>query len=188
MSRLIFVTLLFFSTYCCAQSDSSGVYLTSADFIKRKLTYPSACNTNKNPIKLRSLFSNQKIRVTQNGQRDKFMKSQLFGYSACNKKSFRFYHSEEYRIISTLKIYLYHTESESGTGKSAYSEEQFFFSVSLDSAILPLSVYNLKEAYPTNIKFHTLLDAAFGGDAELSTFDKYLKKYKLVIVYEESFK
>lgn len=184
----LFLYLLFLSTYSIAQSDSSGVYLNSTDFQKNKLIYACDCKKEKHSIKLGSLFNYHHIIITQGRQRHKLSKADVFGYRDCNKKSYRFHIDKEYRIVSTLKIYMYFTEDEFGTGKNASIEDRFFFSVLLDSDIIPLTTENLKAAYPRNEKFHDLLDSSFRSEAELSTFDKYLKKYKLVNIFEESLK
>lgn len=184
--------ILFWSMFSAgsafAQSDSSGVFLNIADFQQRKLSYGCDCKKEKHSIKLGSLFNNHEITIALNGKKTKLKKADLFGYRDCDKKSYRFYEDKEYRVISMLKIYMYYTEAEFGTGKGATIEDRFYFSVSLNSQIIPLTTEHLKEAYPDNVKFHDLLDSSFRSEAELSTFDKYMKKYKLVSIFEESVK
>lgn len=184
----ILIFFIFCSVCALGQSDSSGVFLNMTDFQKRRLTYGCDCKKEKHSIKVGSLFNNHEITITIDGKKTKLKKKELFGYRDCDKKSFRFYNDKEYRVISMLKIYMYFTESEFGTGKSATIEDRFYFSVSLDSEIIPLTTEHLKEAYPDNTKFHDLLDSSFRSEEELSTFDKYLKKYKLVSIFEESIK
>ncbi len=185
---LFFLCLSCFSISSFAQSDSSGVFLNSAAFLKRQLTYACDCSKDKHSIKLGSLFNFREITIRENGVKHKMSKRELFGFRNCEKKSYRFYLDKEYRIVSTLKIYLYFTESESGTGKGSSISDLFFFSTSLDSDVIPLTTENLKAAYSQNKRFHDLLDSSFRSENELSTFDKYQKKYKLVSVFEESLK
>jgi hypothetical protein len=162
--------------------------MSSADFLNRKFAYACACKEDKHSIKLGTLFNSHDIIVSTEGQKHRLSKSEVYGFRGCDKKTYRFYHDNEYRIVSTLKIYIYYRDAESGTGKSASTEEHFFFSVSLDSDVIGLTTDNLKAAYPDNEKFHKLLDSSFRSESELSTFDKYLKKYKLVLIYDESTK
>jgi len=188
MKNLFFSVLMFSFQVAYSQADSAGVYKTSKDFSSQKLSYVCICGKQKNPIKLGALFNTQEIVITINGKKNKIKKSELFGYQDCNKKTYRFYHDTEYRLVATPRINLYFKEEEYGTGKNSSIEDAFFFSVTLDSEIIPLTIENLKAAYPDNERFHNLLDTSFRTDADLSTFNKNLKKYKIVQIFEESIK
>ena len=189
MRRLLFFFILqLVTSVAFSQTDSSGVYLTAGDFFKRKLAYPCDCKKQKHAIKLSSLFKYDEVIVLFEGKKIKLNKSDLFGFRDCEKKVYRFFHNTEYRIVSTLKIYLYYKAEETGTAKDQSTANQYFFSASPDSAIVPLTISNLKDAYPQNKKFHGLLNYSFKDDAELSFFEKSEKKYRLVQIYEESLK
>jgi hypothetical protein len=115
-------------------------------------------------------------------------KADLFGYRDCGKKMFRFFKDSEFRIISTVHIYLYFREEETGSGKNSSIEDLFYYSVTLDSDLLLLTRDNLRESYRENEKFTDLLDTSIKDDLDLSTFDKSHKKYRVVRLYEESLK
>ena len=185
---LPFFFLLFVSFISFSQSDSTGIYLNIADFQKRKLSYVSDCQTQKRAIKLGSIFNSHEIILIYGDKKLRLNKSDVFGYRDCAKKTYRFHHDTEYRIVCTSRIFLYFKEQGYGTGKNSSTESQFFFSISLDSEIVELTVQNLKEAYLMNEKFKDLLDISFKDDNELSAFDHSQKRYKVIRIYEESLK
>ena len=183
-----FLGLIFLTGYGIAQSDSSGVYLTSLDFNKHKLTYGCDCSKEKCPLSTIPLFPNQKIAIQHRGEKRKLKKSELYGYRTCNDKVYRFLNRTQYLILNTQCILLYEKTQESGTGMNPEIENFYYFSVTAGDKILPMTIDNLKDAYPTNLKFHDLLDSFFKDNSELIVYDKYLKSYKLVHFFIESTK
>ncbi len=171
-----------------AQSDSCGIYVKSVDYNKHKLSYAIDCKTGNCPSVAGSLFNSKDVAILVKGKKIKIKKSTLFGFRNCEKKVYRFYKNSEYQILNSQRIWMYDKPQESGTGMSPNIDIFYYFSVTQDSQILPLTFDNLKDAFPNNIKFHDLLDSSFKGEAELSAYDKYLQKYTLVHVFEESMK
>lgn len=185
---LIFILLSISSSVLRAQSDSCGIYVKALDFSKHKLSYAGDCKSGNCPSVAGSLFNSEEVKVLVNGKKRKFKKSTFFGYRNCEKKVYRFYKNNEYQILNSHKIWMYDKPQESGTGMSPDIDIFYYFSVAQESQILPLTIDNLKEAFPDNIKFHDLLDSSFKGETALSDYDKYLQKYSLVHVFEESMK
>ncbi len=183
---LCFLFLTFFATLAMSQSDSSGVYLSVMDFSKHKLSYGCNCRTENCPLSAIPLFPSQKITIKHGGQKHILKKSELFGYKGCNNKIFRFFGKSQYLILNSQDLFLYEKTEESGTGMNPEIEDFYYFSVSAETKILPLTSDNLKEAFPRNVKFHDLLDSFFKSDSELIAYDKYLQNYKLLHVLEES--
>ena len=60
-----------------------------------------------------------------------------------------------------------------------------FFSIGGETP-LPLTMENLKKAFPDNHKFHDALTAQFKNDSELAAFDSFHKKSKLNHLLEMS--
>ena len=183
---IIFALLLVISGRSYAQSDSTGIYLTSKDFAQRRLSYASSCDDQQHAVKLGSLFNQTIVTVNYKNEKLKLNKSELFGYRDCTKRVFRFYKDLEFRIISTVGIYIYFREEESGTGKNSEIADLFFFSVTIDSDLVPLTKDNLRVAYARNEKFLDMVDSNFNDDIELSIYDKTHKRYRLIRLYEES--
>jgi hypothetical protein len=185
---VISLTLVLLSSFSFGQSDSSGVYTTAHDFAIRKLTYGCDCKSPNCSISLVTVFPSNKLTVTYEGKKYKLKKTELYGYRTCEKKFYRFFNKSHYQILNTQGIFLYDKTIESGTGMNPEIETFYYFSITHDASILPLTISNLKDAYPKNTKFHDALDSIFKVDADLMEFDKYLKKYKLIHVFEESLK
>ncbi len=56
---------------------------------------------------------------------------------------------------------------------------KYFFTTSSSDVLQPLTLYNLKKAYPDNHPFHDALDANFKQDKELVAYDDFHKMYKI---------
>jgi len=168
------------------QSDSSGVYMNVVDFHRDRLSYGCDCRTSKHSIKTGSVFNNKFLSVTIGSQRFKVPRDSIYGYRTCDRKTYRIFEDKDYRVVSTVKIYLYYSEAEFNAGLSASIEDRFFFSVTAISEIHPLTKAHLKTAYHDYPKFLELMDKEFQNDTELHKFDKVLKKYRLVSLFEKS--
>ncbi|SEN39910.1 hypothetical protein [Niastella yeongjuensis] len=97
----------------------------------------------------------------------------------------RTYHKEKFQVVDTTAFYLY-TQNKNVVppgGKGMYRADLYFFSTTSDSPILPLTIENLKSAYPAHIAFHYALDAYFNSDKQLMAYDAYAKMYKLKYLF-----
>jgi hypothetical protein len=106
------------------------------------------------------------------------------------KKKYRLYNNEKYEILDNGSIYIYYRyESEELIkGKEMIKTDKYYFSKDGSSEIVPLTIENLKKAFPEDHKFHYELDAEFRSDKELLAYDKYLKTYKVEYLYSQSLK
>ena len=97
----------------------------------------------------------------------------------------RVYQKEKFQIVDTTAFYLY-TQNKNvvpAGGKGMYRADLYFFSTTVDSPIIPLTIENLKRAYPANLAFHYALDAYFNSDRQLMAYDEYAKMYKLKYLF-----
>ncbi len=97
----------------------------------------------------------------------------------------RIYHKEKFQVVDTTAFYLY-TQNKNvvpAGGKGMYRTDLYFFSTTADSPILPLTIENLKSAYPDKSAFHYALDAYFNSDKQLMAYDVYAKMYKLKFLF-----
>jgi hypothetical protein len=65
---------------------------------------------------------------------------------------------------------------------------RYFFSKKGDDNILLLTVKNLIEAFPEDIKFHYALESYIHNESSLIDYDSYSKSYKLKYLFRESLK
>ena len=82
-----------------------------------------------------------------------------------------------YRVLGGDPLVLYAREYNVPSGKRFTVAVDFFFSTSPTAPVQPLTLEGLKQAYPTNHRFHDLLTMTFRSDAELVRYDSHHKEY-----------
>ena len=190
MKKLIitFVLLTTTAVELLAQKPNGGIYKTYQDY---QIGIPSiVCNCNTDKIKLNHFFAKNYIDVINHGKKLRFNKNSLFGYRDCKQNDFRFFNErdKEYKIVENKSIVIYVADFAviSSSGKTRELIPKYFFSTSLTSAIQPLTVLNLKKAFPDNLKFHDLLDIAFGDGTSISVYDMENKMFKINFLLSKS--
>ncbi len=166
-----------------AQQDSSGVYMTSNDFQNGKLAYAINCKTQKHKIKLKEFFSRPFIVVVHNDSSYTLPKNEVYGYRDCDGVSYRFVDENVYKILNPFEpivIYRYFVYIPRDP------VVDYFFSMGNEGLVEELTKANLKRAFPDNHKFHENLDSLFERNSDLASYNKTTKKFKLLVVYEES--
>jgi hypothetical protein len=180
MKNLVYIMLLLTANTVLAQRRESGIYITSQDFMDGKLSYAFNCDSSNGKIKTHPIFGNQYIDIIKNGEKLRLLKDSIFGYRRCNADT-RLYHpeNEEYQIMENLSVVIYVSDVpvKSSTGRTVDMVPAYFFSTSLSGNIYPLTVLDLKRAFPENLKFHDLLDMTFGDGVPLSGYDYNNKIY-----------
>jgi hypothetical protein len=153
--------------------------MNSHDYSTGKLSLSFECKSS-GKIKLHHAFAGKYTDVINGRTKTRLFKDSIFGYHNCKNEDYRFYksHDEEFRILENKGILIYssYIRASLPTGKKNDLTLTYFFSKTIDSEILPLTISNLKRAFPDNIKFHDLLDLEFGDGKPLST---YLPKDKI---------
>jgi hypothetical protein len=117
-----------------------------------------------------------------------FSKSQVYGYVNSKNEKYRFYDNSKYKIVDTLSFFTYYQyKMEPGIdGKGLVKTDEYYFSVKGDGVVLPLTIDNLKKAFPENNKFHYALDELFKSNSDLMAYDNILKEYKLKYIFKNS--
>ena len=169
-----------------SQNEGYGIYKTPQDYKERKLV----CEITVGKIKTHEFLSGKYIDIIKDGKKYQFCKDSIFGYRDKNKNDYRFYknHGREYKILEskTLTIYVADVPLYSSSGKYLKTIPSYFFSTSLDSEIIPLTLLNLKKAFPDNMKFHDMLDLEFGGGEPLCSYSTTDKMYKINLLINKS--
>jgi hypothetical protein len=178
------------TTRTAAQTAIAGLYMTAADFHQQKITYPVDCSDGSNKLRVNNFFESTSGVVVSNGVKHRFYKVNVYGYKNCKSENYRFDYKTAYRIIDTAGFFIYYRsiQAEPAKGKGLVKTDAYFFSVHPDSTIQPLTLNNLKKAYPGNHSFHYALDAQFRSDKDLLAYDPYQKTYKVKYLYEKSLK
>ncbi len=181
--------LLSLSCWARAQQDSSGVYLSIADFQRGKLAYAINCNTQKHKIKLSGFLDKPYITVVHEGRRYEHQKTDIFGFRDCQGVDYRFVNDVDCRVLNRDESIVLYSLIQGMDSKTSRKTVSYFFSVGLAGNVLALTLDNLKKAFPDNHKFHDMLDTEFAsGAVALTAYDSYHKMYKVCRVYLNSLK
>lgn len=182
---LLVLTVIFsVSTGCAVQRNmpkpQSGIYITAPDYLAGNLSLSNPCGKS-HKIKLSDFRGSQYITVMHDGQRYRFNKDSIYAYQDCKGKVFRFFsdYSNEYEILEKKTVTVYSNIVNEGTGKGTHSVTRYYFSVLPDSAIKPLTLENVKNAFPDKHALHNELDKFFRTDAELCQYDARHKAFRI---------
>ena len=98
--------------------------------------------------------------------------------SAANSSvSVRVVSGEHYRVVRADPLYLYERDRSQLSGKRFATVTDRFFSTTANAPLRPLTLVELKSAYPNNHKFHDILTVAFANDADLMRWDGFHHEY-----------
>jgi hypothetical protein len=157
----------------------SGIYLSSADFTDGRLTAEGHCGSVDHKLELHDVLNKSYIHVTHGAAKQRYEKNDLFGFRACDGNDYRFVSNREYRILEAREFYIYEHEAYVSVGKSRHIVKEYSFSVGRDGKVIPLTLENLKRAFPDNHAFHDSLDQTFGGGQDLTQYDQFHKMFKV---------
>ncbi len=181
---IIIISFLFFgsASIFLAQKSTEGVYLTAKDFKSDNISYTKGQHK-KHKLHLHEVFNTSTINIVNDGSIITLCKDSVFGYRDAENNYFRFYHYTAYQIITMSDSLLLYRRTSLGGYKRAQAITTYFFSITANSALYPLSKWNLKHAFFSDSKFHELLDLYFKNDNELTNYDNYNKCYQLNRIY-----
>jgi hypothetical protein len=96
--------------------------------------------------------------------------------ASADARNYRVSGNVRYEILEAKDIYIYSTDVLVRKGTS---EKAFFFSAGPNGDIMPLTILNLKNAFPNNHAFHDNLDMAFKHDSDLTKYDDFHKMFRV---------
>lgn len=179
------IGLFFFLFTVTVNLPGQGIYKSWQDYQKKHFA-----DSAKSKIRLHYLLSGKYVDVISGGKKYRFSKDSIFGYRDKDHKDYRFYKSYDkgYRILESgaITIYTANVEVTSSTGKNAGLVPAYFFSTSIYSEIIPLTLLNLKKAYPGNMKFRDMLDSEFGNGQPLTTYSAKDNMYEINVLLNKS--
>ncbi len=185
--KLFFIQLLFVPGMLFAQS---GIYMNAGDYSAGHLSYAVNCDSAAGKIRLNHFLAKKYVNVIQGNKKIQLKKDSIFGYRNCVGKEYRFFknNDQEFQIVEnkTIVIYIADVPVVSTTGKTGQMVPHYFFSITLGSDIFPLTLIDLKMAFPGNIKFHDLLDVEFNNSKDISAYDTGHKMYRVNYLASQS--
>ena len=164
----------------------SGIYLSAADYKDRQLMAEGDCGSKTHRLELHDVLNKPYIHVTHGAEKQRYEKSDLFGFRACDGNDYRFVGNQEYQILEARELYIYLHERYVTVGKSRHIERDYYFSVGPEGEVLPLTLGNLKAAFPDNHTFHDSLDQTFANGRDLAQYDEFHKMFKVNWLLMES--
>jgi len=173
-----------FSQKTIAGTQTTGLYLTSEDYINHKLTFETD-GSNGNSIKLNGFFESGNVVVNYNGKKQVLSKNEVFGYRT-NNQDYRYFNNTAYKILDIKDFYLYSSLKLIQQGKGPKPVEAYFYSSTVKSAVVPLSIKNLQNTYAENSQFKYMVEAEFSSDNALVQYDAAIKEYKVKYIFEQS--
>lgn len=180
LQATVMMTMFLVSIGAKAQTQKSGVYLTYADFQKDSLSYGVDCGKEKHRIRLEDFFNRKFITVIHRGKKVRVQKSVIYGVLYCDGSLQRFSGKQHYRLEEQGNVWIFSQEFTVSQGRGGIQRgKRFFFSNTGGGAIQPLTLLNLKNAFPARHDLHDELSVWFKNDAELSVYDGYHKAYKI---------
>ena len=162
-----------------ATPGMSGVYLTGADYKDGRLSFEGDCKSKAHRLELHDVRNKPYIDVTHESEKHRYLKSDLFGFRACDGHDYRFSSKLEYQILEARDLYIYGRETSIPHGRVSSVVMNYYFSVGPDGPILLLTREHLKQAFPENHRFHDLLDANFGSGEAIEEYDQFHKMFKV---------
>ena len=157
-------------------STTSGVWLTAADFASGTLTAAGPRDSSSHKMLLHdSIFGKPYIEVMHNGETFKYDKNAIWGFRDYDGKSYRFVDEVAYEVREAGRLIIY-TKDDWVAGRKGRTEPSYYFSVGAFGAVTPLTILNLKSAFPTNHRFHDYLDMMPGS---VTDFDQFHNTYRV---------
>jgi hypothetical protein len=158
---------------------TSGIYLTGADYKNGRLSAEGDCGSKAHKLDLHDVLNKPYIDVTHGTERHRYAKNDLFGFRACDGNDYRFVSNKDYQIVEAKELYIYVTKTSVSAGKGFRTVPVYYLSVGSGGEVLPLTMGNLKEAFPANHKFHDSLDQMFGAGQDIAQYDEFHEMFKV---------
>jgi hypothetical protein len=98
-------------------------------------------------------------------------------------RNYRMVGNDQYQIVEAKALYIYTLDVIVRKGAT---EKTYFFSLGPAGDIRPLTMLDLKKAFPDNHRFHDLLDMSFKHDSDLTRYDDFHKMFKVNRVFDAS--
>ena len=157
------------------KATTGGVYLTAGDFSRGVLTNEGARSSKYDMLLHDSIFGKPYIEVVHNGEATRYQKDEIWGFRDFDGKAYRFVDKDAYEVREAGKLVIY-TNDEFVAGRKGRTEPNYYFSVGAAGSVTPLTVMNLKLAFPNNHRFHDYLDMMPG---RVTDFDKFHNTYRV---------
>ncbi len=175
--------ILFLSLRNSTLAQKTGIYLTYSDFDSARTAFVKKGNL-KYKLRVDNLFNESIVKVVIGDSTFKFLKDSIFGYRDDENVNYRFYHKKNYRILNPKEGILLYSITTIVNPKGNQTAINYYFSVTANKEIYPLTKLNLKRSFPNDSNFHELIDMYFNADSDLLAYDSFYNQYKINRIYQ----
>jgi hypothetical protein len=179
MRAVMAAVVLFSASVAGAGAPTSGLYLSAADFEQRQLTAQGECGSKGYKLDLRDVLRKPSVRVVSGSGTHEYKKSEVFGFRGCDGRDYRFVGNRGLQILEANELYIYASQIPISSGKGFRTVPAYHFSVGPAGTVQPLTIDNLKRAFPDNDKFHDTLDQMFGAGQNVAQYDEFRSTFKV---------
>ncbi len=182
---LLALGLLLLAGTLSAQTSTSGIYLTAADFQQKRLQNTINADATNIIDGIRLNGASAFITVIRNGEKTRIAKDGIYGVRLRTGQTYRLVDRVAYEVLNPdddLLLYRWETVS---SAKNPIPP-RYFFSAGADGQLSDLTTANLKKAYPDRHAFHDALDQYFTSGRSLLQFDDFHRQFKLVRLFVQS--
>jgi hypothetical protein len=177
--NIIHVCLMLITIPAFSQKDSSGIYFTSSDFENHHLSYAINCETQKHKISADLIFRDKILSVKHNDTVYAFPKDSVYAIRYCDNSIVRLFNNQQFPLLNPDEIIMIYKVVSGSSHKGSSIVTKYYFSNGGKDSIRELTLYNLKSSFPSNHKFHNLLDMQIKSDNELIEYDSFHKSFKI---------
>lgn len=163
----------------------TGVYMNATDFKNNKLSAMGNSRHGKTKIRPHDFCGNASFIIIHDGIKSKYNKDKIFGYRDADNMDYRFYDKIPYRIAESGSIFIYELDEHIPQSKGFKTENRYYFSITADGSIYPLTPSNLKYAFKDNSKFVDRLDTYFNS-YDISEYDTIHKTFLINSLFKQS--
>jgi len=193
MKRNIYVTIFFgiLSLNLFAQKNEkiNGIYITGEELINGRASFIVDCNSRANKIRLNDFFNKPYVTVKRNDSTYKFFKKYIYGFRKCNNQVYRFNNKKELLLLNFgEEILIYHDILPGRTSAGRTNVTNYYFSAGINSPVQTLTMKNLKNAFPQNKEFHSLIDKNFKYNTDLANYDNINNIYEINWLLKQTIK
>ena len=165
--------------------DKSGVYLTYKDYKQNKLSYEADCKFEKQSIKLHEFLNKPYITVNHKKEKVELKKDSIYAIQNCDEPLIRFQDGDHFYLAEKGSVWIFYKEVNVPQTKGVKLEKQYYFSSKGDGKIEELTITNIKNAFPNDMKLHDQIDQQF-QNIDISDYDTYHKMFRVNHILSEA--
>jgi hypothetical protein len=176
-SKYLFIVVLWLNVLTVKAQQNGGIYYTESAFRTQQISIPANCQLGKKAIQVSDFFLRPYVYIQTGQGKIKIHQDSIYAIQNCDGNIYRIWKQKAYLLSDNgkLKIYSYNYAEtvKKRTLRSIRYERKprtdYFFSVNDTSAIVPLTLTNVRLALLSNSRFDKEIELAFPDDASLKT-------------------